>query len=407
MDLLKSIPSLIIAVLMLTRAVWAEESAADFLQPLVARGQYATYCNQLGLARDQQLIADMLFDDYVQMLETAVALSDARADGMGRQTVLAAIAGRERVNIDELRRMRAAVLGEYRTCINEASSQLDELLVSTRHLLNDNQIGRAGAADRWLRRTVLLQPRSIRGTSSEYAGDGVDVILLAEAASRPEGELSNVPADELSESLADYERQIDIALIEISQEDLLGRVDLRIHRLTGDREAILAAQVAALERWRRINELNNRTIERIGALADDLSRQRWIERFEDAAFPWLLAQELPDQQRAWIRSQRSIDEQQLATIQTIYEKYQQRRRALARDAIDIIIEARMQHGAIIHPLSDVREISDTRPRELYQQLLRNSGERSRLSATTSAQLEEALTADQRSAMRQTIRRRGR
>ena len=64
-----------------------------------------------------------------------------------------------------------------------------------------------------------------------------------------------------------------------------------------------------------------------------------------------------------------------------------------------MIRARTERGAILHSMSDSRAIRGPAEREIYQRLLRISGERSQLEREAADALAATLTAEQLARMR--------
>ena len=96
------------------RPAAAAESARDFLVPTIDRTQYAIFCRRLGLDREQQLVADLVFGDYQAALAQLIEEVDQRAEEAGRRTVAEAVAGRRRVAAEELKRLRLAPARNWR-----------------------------------------------------------------------------------------------------------------------------------------------------------------------------------------------------------------------------------------------------------------------------------------------------
>ena len=166
------------------------ESALDYIEPRLDRGQYALLCGDLALNGDQHIIADLLRGDYLAAIARLAERVDERAEGAGREAVLDALAGKLPLRADELRRLRLNVLEEYQRGWPVADELLEQLLDDTRHMLTDEQASRVPAAFRRVRRAILLHPRQADRLGYEYAGDGIDVRQLVDEASTEGGELA-------------------------------------------------------------------------------------------------------------------------------------------------------------------------------------------------------------------------
>ncbi|MHC4948757.1 MAG: hypothetical protein ACYTG1_10920 [Planctomycetota bacterium] len=383
------------------------ESAIDYARPVVERDAWQGFCARLGLEREQQIIADVLFSDYATSLQEIAAEADARAEAAGRSRLRDAVTGRIHLQPDEFRALRATVMLEYRPCIPWADEQFRTLLASARSLLVEEQTARLDAAERELRRRTLLHPRRRESGTREYAGDGVDLLELAAEARAEDGELAALPASALAGILADYEHRLDALLDETTADYFVARLDHRIGGIRRDRAAMGEGQRRAIEVWERLDDLNRGTVGRIAAAAEGAggaeAADRWRRRFDEACFPWLFGPQAPDRQHDWLRRQ-ELDEEAARRIGAAFDSYRRRRWELAREAIDIMLRARRDHRCLIHSMMRAADITDPACQRLYEQLLRNSGALTKLEGDTAEAVEAALDEDQRQAMRQAMRR---
>jgi hypothetical protein len=383
----------------------AGDSAADFIEPRVNRTAFATFLDQLRMDDDQHLVASMLYSDYAAAIEEMAAGIDEQAEQAGRGRVQDALAGSVYIEPQELRRLRAAVLGAYQSGWEEADRLFQELIIDTHILLIDTSADDFERALRRLRRAVYLQPRQAGGLDEAYAGDGVDVAQLVQDASIAGGELESLDPGLLSADLDEYERQMDALLVATAAADRQGRMNRALARIERDRSALRGEEQAALGRWQRLYQVNRQAAQAIGAAAGrnlgEAARQRWLQRFDHACFPWLFQRAMPDRQQDWIARRISDDEivQEAAQIQADYVA---QRAALRREAIDLILRGRQTFRIMLHSRMDSSTLDDSSTRELYQDLLKNSGKRAKLDSDTSASLEALLTERQRRQMRSDI-----
>jgi hypothetical protein len=75
---------------------------------------------------------------------------------------------------------------------------------------------------------------------------------------------------------------------------------------------------------------------------------------------------------------------------------------LIADAIAQMLRARLELGRVVHAAIDPATIESGPEREVYQELLRNSGARTHLERSTTEKLEAMLTPEQRSRMRKRV-----
>ena len=92
-------------------------------------------------------------------------------------------------------------------------------------------------------------------------------------------------------------------------------------------------------------------------------------------------------------------------IEQFYADYVDQHRVLCRAAIELMIRGRMEMGVAAHPFMDSTSLSDSRHRALYEELLKNSGQRSSLIADTAGAIEAQLTDSMRREMRRALRTR--
>jgi hypothetical protein len=405
----RSLLMALLAALSLSSVIRAEEAAKDYLSPIISRPQFAGVLDGLDLNRDATMLAELLYADYADAFTRLCRETDAAADRAGRDRVNRALAGRLIIPPDELRQLRAAVIEVYRDACVKNDALIAELFDSLEFLLME-ETDSAAIQQRLqrLRRQIVLHPRQEEAEYPEYAGDGVDVLLLLDEALADDGEFAAIDPGVFAEARRVYARSIDALLKGNARATRDGAFNLRIARLMRDREAILAQQEAAVQRWQQLYELNRSTVDHIGALAEHAlgtgAKQAWKDRFAAASFTWLFSRRTPDKQYEWIMQQ-NLPEEVTRQATAIHQEYQTRRRALAGKAIQIMLRGRLEFRAILNSMTDPSLLSDRVPRELYEQMLRNSGELSGLESDTADAFNALLDAQQREKMQRAIRRR--
>ena len=388
----------------------AQESADDYIEPRITRPQFAAFIGQLNLGSEQRNIAQLAFTDYTDALTALTRSLDQQAVAAGRQSVNDALAGKARVSPDDLKRMRVAVLKVYQQAFPQVDTALDTLLSSVEMVLTPEQTDTFNAASRQLRREILLHPRQSSSDYQEYAGDGVDVLELADAALAEGGELQPMGPTPIQDILALYEQQLDALLISTSPGYRTGKLNKKIASIEKDAAALHQEEQAALERWKQLYQLNDGAVHQIGDLAaaqiDETAQQRWLQRYDRASFTWLYPRRKPDRQIEWIRLQSApgLSNEKHQQAETIYTNYVQRRQALARQAIDIMVRGRLEFQTMLYSMMDPSGMDDRVRRGLYEELLKNSGEQANLETTTSGSLESLLNDAQREALREAMKR---
>jgi hypothetical protein len=401
----------LIAILLLSAAAFASraraagESALDHIEPRVDRTSFAAFLDQLNMDDDQRVIATMLYGDYAAEIEDLAAGLDAQAEEAGRERVQDALAGTIYLDPQELRRLRAEVLKTYRSGWDKADELFEDLIVQTHVLLMEQAAADFGPALRRLRREVFLHPRAASKQDEAYAGEGVDVAQLVEEAVLPRGELESFDQSLLAGILEEYARQVDALLVSTAAADRRGRMEYALARIERDRSAMRAEEQAALSRWQRLYQVNRQTAQEVGAVVGQSlgagAQQQWMSRFDRACFPWLYDRTMPDRQADWI-ARRVSDEEVVQKAQEIHAAYVTERATLRRETIDLILRARLTFRIMVHSRMDSSALNDSSARELYQDLLKNSGKRAKLDSDTSDGLEALLTERQRRQMRSDI-----
>ena len=336
-------------------AASAQESASDFLEPRLDRTQYEWLMKELGLERDQRMIAELLFTDYTTALGEAAVQADAAAEQAGRKSVENAMTGRARLSAEELQSLRVAVLQAYLPVGPAADVALDELLTGTHSLLTPEQEPSFAPAVRRLNRKLFLHPRQQSSTYEEYAGDGVDVLLLVEDALKDGGELQPIGRGPLADVLASYETQLDAILVETSTDWRSGKLAAKIAQVSKDPNEIARQRQAALDRWKRLYQLNLWAVQSIEQIvqahAGDAAQQQWLDRFDRASFAWLYPRSRPERQFAWI-TKNVTDATQQQKAREMLDTYLAQRRDLARKAIEIMLRARMEFQTTLYAMMD-------------------------------------------------------
>ena len=400
----------ILAGLSLCASAPGQESAEDYIEPRVTRTQFAAFIGQLNLGSEQRNIAQLAFTDYTDALTSLTRTLDQQAATAGRQSVNDALAGKARVAPDELKRMRIAVLKVYQQGWPTIDTALDTLLSSIEMVLTPEQGDAFSAASRQLRREILLHPRQNSSDYQEYAGDGVDVLELADAALAEGGELQPMGPASIQDIVTVYEQQLDAFLVSTAPEYRAGKLNRKIASIEKDAATLRTEEQAALDRWKQLYQLNDGAVHQIGALAaanlDEVARQKWLDRYDRASFTWLYPRRKPDRQIEWIRLQSApgLSNEKHQQAETTYASYLQRRRALARQAIDIMIRGRLEFQTMLYSMMDPSGMDDRVRRGLYEELLKNSGEQANLETTTSGALESLLNDAQREALREALKR---
>ncbi|MEM7228546.1 MAG: hypothetical protein AAF432_06995 [Planctomycetota bacterium] len=389
-----------------TSLVHAEDRAMNMFSPVITRADYLDFCKDVDATRDQKLILDMLFTDYATQLDELAKRTDAAADDAGRQRVNDAFTGRIRLTSDELTRLRAAVVQAYL----DAMPDVDRLYATFRAdlggLLDGPQLEALPAAQRALARKVWLRDRSRRAETPEYGGEGVDLFTVCTEARADGAELAALAPTQFAAPLRDYAQRVDQYLRTNAAQDRDDMLRRRIAVINDNEKQRKAIEQRIVDRWLQWYELSNETVEEIAAiarsgLAEDAAIA-WRDRCLAAIFPGLMSTSTADRIAAWV--QKNIGDDRSGRIGPLVTSYRRDRAAITMAIRDLYIRGRRDHGRIVHAMVDPKALRDQKTRELYEELLRLTGEQSTEEARLIDELRSMLTPEERDAMTKAIRR---
>lgn len=382
-----------LAALVAGGAYAAAEYGVENLEPRVNREPFAALLDGLEIDDDGRMIADLLFSDYVSGLEAIAARIDEAQRAAGRDQLEQALSGRMVLTRDELRELRADVREVERGAFAESEQLAEELFVSIRDVLATD----AAAFDRSalaVRRDMHLAPRRMRRGDSSYAGDGLDLVRLVTEA-RAGGELESVPTGQIDQLLDQYAASLDALLRDSARLWWNARLEAAVGGILDEIDLKADAEADIAREWNRHWALTNQYAEQIVTAAGDAG-PAFRARFLAAAFPWLLSDTKPDRVNAWIQD-RIADGETRASAAAIMDEYRVGRQPLVADAIDIIVRSRAEHSVLLDARMDPLALGG-RLRDLYQELLRNSGRRASVESDATASLEALLTQRERRQM---------
>ncbi len=395
------IPILLIVV----AAAAAAQVGVENVEPRVERTVLARALAHVPMDDDQRLISDMLYADYAAALQRVAEKASERADDAGRRRVEDALSGRVFLDPDELRRMRVAVARADLESWEEADGLALALLADTRLALDAEAARLFDLAVRDVRRAMYLAPRRERHQDDAYAGDGIDVIALVAEAAADGGAIEGAPVDRLAEKLEHYAAAIDRHLGATAAAERQGQTALAIARIERNEAAHRAEEQAAVGRWRVQHAITTSAVEAVAAFVRDTlggaHEAQWRDLVEAETFPRLCRPTSSDRAYDWIDS-RIDDATVRAEAGRIFREFAARDRTLRHLSIAIMNRGRLERGVALHPRMDPAAIDDPVVRELYQLLLRNSGQRAALASDATGALEALLTDAQRKQMQADI-----
>lgn len=359
----------------------AAPTAREAVQPAAQLQHYEALCQRLRIDREQRYVADIVFQNYDDAMNSVVRQAQDKADQVGAAWLRDAIAGRLRASSEQLNQWEAAAMSAYADAWPQADALFEGFLLDLRSAVAETSDAEFDAAARALRRAVLLHPRqpqggagSVAAAGSGYVGDGADLLQIVERLSGPRGPMppilpSPAPTDttlfaspEVIAALTSYEQQLDALLRETyaaAREQQLLTARAKVQR---DSVAASAVEKAAVERWHRLHQLNSSFAGQIGALlaaapaaaapgnAGETAARFWRQQVDLALYPWLFADDKTDHVMAWIRSDSSVTAEQRAAAEESHATYLAQRDALRRAALEQLVRTRVQSGMMLQPL---------------------------------------------------------
>lgn len=379
------------------------------IEPRIDRRPFETLLVALHADTAQRQVADMLYADYLSGLERLAEDTREAAAAAGRKRVDDALAGRIFLDTEELRRLRLAVAEVEYGRWPEARRRAEELIDNVTSLLGSASDAEIAAALADLHRAMYLHPRRTRENDADYAGDGLDLSILLAQAMGEDGELAGLGSERLAPAMGDYRMRVDSFLLANAEAEHAGRRAMALARIEQNPTARRNAQQDAVGRWRELHEINQSTSRVVTDVAQEElgsdAAARWTERFDRACFPGIFRAPDPERQQAWMVRQ-DLPEETLRKAGVIVDDFRARHHALCRDAAGLMLKGRLVMGTVIHAgHMDPSVLADPRARDLYQALVRNSGERAELVASATGKLEALLTERQRKKMRGDLRAR--
>jgi hypothetical protein len=386
----------------------AAEQALDYFVPIVTRGDYVDYCKTARVTEDQRLILDMLFTDYASAIEALAKATDAAAETAGRARVAEAFSGRRRVSTDELNALRSAVTQSYLDAMPELDRLFTRLLGDLPGMLDETQRPIAVEAARTLMRTVWSRGRSIRAETPEYGGEGVDLTAIwADFSERKECE--SVSRPQLNALLSKYERDVNAYLAQNARADRDDELRRRIAEIKSDEPAQKAIEQRLVSRWQQWFALHQSSIESMAAViastADDAPARDWRERCYEEMFPDLVTARSAELVARWVID--NVDPTRSAQAQKLLDTYKRDSSTITSAIRALHIRARNELGRVVHAMVDPASLSDRTSREMYEELLRLTGQQSTEDARLVESMRALLLPDEREAMTKFVRKEAR
>jgi len=384
----------------------AQTAASHYLQPRMERAAFQDLCDALDLDPEQRMIFRTLFEDYLEAMAQAADQADAQADTVGRQEILAVMEGRAVLTADQLRDVRLAVLSTYEElCTDRGTQLLDELLQELEMVLMDMQVAKWPDVVRRLRRQVYLHSRQADGNKESYAGDGVDICQLLEQSDDIGVDLTNDRI--LSQIYFAYESQVDEIIVDAVGRHLLTQIEMEMANIARDYDRLGELEATSISGWDQLYGLNQsvgqQIAEHLRSLGQMGEAEIWLQRLQEANFPWLFEECEPEFVCAWIVRERP---ENATKADPIINAYRERIRGIRDQMIVMIVRARSDDGIVLHPeMTSGSSSNSDRRGDLHAAYLRLTGSRSVAESQALTQLMGLLDERSHELLQQDIRRR--
>lgn len=369
--------------------------AADGVLPVARPDHVRAYVDALELDRDQLDTVEFIIEDYEASMLAAheELLEGAR---VSRSALDDAFAGRRRLSLDAIRRLREDVESAPRAYWPAVDARLDEL-VEALAVVSTLPRGRVEAAQRAFRRQVLIDAVVDDGTAAA-AATGLNLERLVDRGR--EAELAGVDAAGLEAAMGPWLEALDSRLVVWVHARRSDHVEDSLAEIAGDDAARLALMKASADRWIEQTSIHSSAIDAISALArasgGEEAGAAWAQRAQEARYPGLYDDHRLRVTSDWVRD--NGDDAQREAVTRAHAMWVESCRPVAMKMTSLMRKGfeqgvDLQHSAIA--LS--REAVDLR-----RTFLQSSGDRQVRLETARALIERHLTEGQRAAVRRVI-----
>jgi hypothetical protein len=367
----------------------------DGLVPVATPAHVRAFTSALGLDDEQLGTASLVIEDYegamrdvhAAMLQTTQAARDQLED---------AFAGRRRLSVDALRRLRVQIEDAPRDAWPSLDGRLDEL-TDTLALLSSRSDADIVAASSAFRRHVMQHAVLDRQTS---AGALMRLDVRALAAEAADSELKGVTVNAIDTALAGYQASLNASMPAWFKARRADRVDDALASIMVDDAARHAIMEASCRRWEAMNTLHLDAIESVADLAKAAGGERagvsWLRRCEHARFPLLYDDPQLRAMRDWI--DRNGNDVQRASVQQAYDNWLESVRPVAVTMSGLLRQA-FKKGADLQHDAVARHAEAAKLRRTW---LQASGDRQVRLEAAKAAMERQLTDGQRAAVRRSM-----
>ncbi len=341
---------------LISHLVMASVIAADLMpvEPVVTVERFQKACGQLALSEAQSAAAAGIFQAYLADVNMLVSKSEENQ----RRAGLDKLHGSHIPSIpsDEIEAMGLRVVREMRRANQELNARLGTLINDLGSILSETQAQSLPEVLRELRRETLLVPSGQNALC--YAGEGIDIVRLANVAMRPDEELSwmmdDVAAcsaellpetrDAVKQALNKYAEDMDRALVD-QMDDAPNRAWLALLQFADSPQGKQReAHKRIMRQWNSLFDINRRCAHAIAEatrrVCGEALAQEWLQRYYAACFPQIFRDDSVDIMVRWLSKSES-EPDKLKQHARIYESYKEKRASLRLRSIDVLIQAKL------------------------------------------------------------------
>lgn len=365
----------------------AERLQRAGIEPVVSPSVFKAFMADLQLGQDEMDAAEVLLDDYAVGMRTVLDALRAQQE-RDRERLDAALDGRIRLTIDQIRELRMSLRRAVQDAWVVADQQLMEMVEWGTLLSQADAATQARAVGQFHRRVYL--------TGHGRAGL-VDVAdLVSEAAHE---ELAGIDEASVHAALSTYRR----AIADVAKADAIAvrgsRITDAMAELQGDSASRVSLQRDAATRWQARMTLQDAATTAVATLlaaSDSDAVDRWMDRVNASFFPSVCAPLEAVLAAKWIA--KNGDRGQATASRSCLDASVDAIRSLQQEAIMLLREGRRLGVDLDHDAASlIREALNVRMR-----YLRNSGERSVLEATLFDCVMRSLSDGQKAAVRRIL-----
>jgi hypothetical protein len=367
------------------------------IEPIVTRDAYMDCCRELGVVDDQIPIAELLYEDYLTGLMELQASSIDRAKAAGSEELEAAFQGQSSLRSDELRALRIAVMRSRELNWSGVDALQQMLIDGTVAIGVTGEDADVQSTLRSMQRRVVQEHARRSGSSTDYAGEGFDLVAVAE--SEQDGMLIAVQGETLDSIIDTWRSHATQLMIMHGPQERTASIERRIADINRDAEAAKMLMAARAERWRPLHEINAWAIESIAQLlAPSGGDVEWRTRARAQLYPWLYVDDIVDRTAAWVLRNGNPEQQEQAG--RTLEAYRLDRNTVRRSIEALVVQARLEHGIVLGSPAAGR-VPDAQ--DVQRAWLQATGELQLLKGRADDQLKAMLTPGQLAAVKRSLR----